>query len=195
MELEDLYQRVKRELSEERFFHSQAVSSQAKKIAPLFGADPHQAEIAGLVHDIAKEIPAERQLQYLKSRDILLSIELLDNPPVWHGITASVLLEEEWGITQEEIRSAVYYHTMGKSEMSPLEQTIFVADYTSMDRDYPDLPRIRQLLEKQPLAAISEGLRFGLESALKHHRLLIPETVAAYQYYLLKSREGKDSSR
>ncbi|HID55757.1 TPA: HD domain-containing protein, partial [Candidatus Poribacteria bacterium] len=51
---EEIVERLKGMLDEERFTHSLAVAELAAKLAERHGYDPAKAELAGLVHDCAK---------------------------------------------------------------------------------------------------------------------------------------------
>ena len=44
-------------LSEKRFYHSECVAAEAEKLAKHYGADPETAWVAGILHDIMKELP------------------------------------------------------------------------------------------------------------------------------------------
>ncbi len=140
---------IKHELSQmlslKRFQHSIAVAYQAKILAEKHGADASKAYIAGLVHDACKEIPKNEQLKIINEFGIILTDVEKKEPNIWHGYAASGYIKEKWGIADEEICSAVKFHTCGKGGMSLLEKIIFIADLTSADRDYPDAPKIREI--------------------------------------------------
>ena len=44
-------------LSDKRYHHSLCVAKEAVRLAMRFGADAEKAELAGILHDITKEIP------------------------------------------------------------------------------------------------------------------------------------------
>ena len=52
---------LKENLSKKRFVHSLNVADMSKELAELYGADEEKAYFAGLVHDIAKELPRSAQ--------------------------------------------------------------------------------------------------------------------------------------
>ena len=53
-------------LSEKRYRHSLAVSARAAELALLHGTDREKAALAGLLHDICKELPGEKQLEIIE---------------------------------------------------------------------------------------------------------------------------------
>ena len=175
---------VKRELSEKRYYHSVCVMEESVALADVMGADAHKAAVAGILHDLCKEWSHDKQLQYLKTHDILVDIQTMQNPGVWHGIVASTFMEKELEIDDPEILGAVRWHTTGKKEMNALEKTIFIADFTSKDRNYPDCDRIRALIPDRITQAMVEGFAFGLSSALSNKAGLIFDAVEGYNYYI-----------
>ena len=58
---EKLKKKLSRNLSERRYEHTLGVAYTAACLAMRFGADPLKAEIAGLLHDCAKEF-SEKEL-------------------------------------------------------------------------------------------------------------------------------------
>ena len=70
MELKEIEEYVKKELSEERFFHSQGVMKKSIELAKRFGADIDIAAKIGMAHDVAKEIPEEEKIKYCEENNI-----------------------------------------------------------------------------------------------------------------------------
>ena len=96
------------------------------------------------------------------------------------GIAHRVL--SEFGVTDEEVLSAVSYHTTGKAGMSLLEEIIYVADAIEPGRDYEDAPRLRALAEKDLHAACLEVLEFSIQDLKSSHREIDSDTLEAYTY-------------
>ena len=59
-------------LADKRYHHSLCVAKEAVRLAKRYGADEKKAELAGLLHDITKEIPADKQLKMLEGFAIIL---------------------------------------------------------------------------------------------------------------------------
>ena len=58
-------------LSEKRFYHSVCVSHEAEHLARRYGADPEQARLAGILHDIMKDLPGDEQLKLMERFGII----------------------------------------------------------------------------------------------------------------------------
>ena len=62
--LETIKEDVKKSVSEARYEHSIGTMQKAKELAELYGEDPLEAMLVGLVHDIAKEMTKEQYFLY-----------------------------------------------------------------------------------------------------------------------------------
>ena len=194
--LAELNEFASKHLSSGRYYHSQCVQRQAEKIAVRTGADIRKAAVAGLLHDICKEMPKDEQLQYMCAHDILLSNEILQNPGIWHGFVASFWIKENLNIYDDEISSAIYYHSTGKPNMSPLEKTIFLADLTSIDRDFKDAKDLRNTLDTGINPTLAYCLNFKLEHSRKNGKQPLDDSLMAYKYYseVNKNLKQEDST-
>lgn len=181
--LEEYAQQLRGILSPERYQHSVAVMEQSIYLAEQWGADVEKAAYIGLLHDVCKEKPNEWQLQYLLAHGILLDNYERKNPGIWHGPVGALFLEHEWRIIDREILDAVYYHVLGRANMTLLEQVILVADYTSADRDFHNARAVRALLPAQRLEAIFQILKRVTECNLNRGKFLLPQAVESYNFY------------
>ncbi len=112
------YKKIIRErMGDYRFSHSVNVAKEAKKLAKHYGADENKAEIAGILHDITKEMPKEQQLQIIIDSGIILDNVQLHAPKLWHGMSGSIVVRDELGIDDEDILNAIRYHTTGRAGM------------------------------------------------------------------------------
>ena len=57
MTVEDCKKIIRKRLGDYRYQHSVNVSKCAADLAEKYGADPHKAKIAGILHDATKETP------------------------------------------------------------------------------------------------------------------------------------------
>lgn len=180
-------------LSEKRYNHSVCVAREAVRLAKRYGADVKKAEIAGILHDIMKETPPEKQLKYMQEFGIMLTDTQRRTPKVWHQICGAGYIEHVLGITDEDILFAVRYHTTGRAGMSLLEKIIFTADYISADRDYNGVEEIRQQAYENLEAAMLTGLAFTVEELSQKRQPIAEDTFLAYNECCLRQKYGKDT--
>ena len=151
---------IKSMMSENRYNHCVNVSKEAVKLAKRYDGDEEKAAVAGILHDITKEMPKEEQLQIMHDSDIILDDIQKNAPKLWHGISGSVYIKKHFGIEDEDILNAICYHTTGRAGMSLLEKIIFVADFTSEERTYKGVATMRKKSRKSLEDAMLYGFKF-----------------------------------
>ncbi len=168
-------------LTPKRFHHSLEVAKQAKHLAEKYGTDPKKAYTAGLLHDILKDTDADSQLQILKEFGILLDAVEQGAKKLWHARSGAVFLEHVLGIKDKEILDPVRYHTTGRAGMTMPDIVLYLADFTSADRDYPDVDTMRTLTEQDWRAAMIYALEYTIQDLNEQNRPVHPDTIACYQ--------------
>ena len=169
------YKKIIRErMGDYRFSHSVNVAKEAKKLAKHYGADENKAEIAGILHDITKEIHA---------------------PKLWHGMSGSIVVRDELGIDDEDILNAIRYHTTGRAGMSLLEKVIFTADFTSEERTYSGVATMRKKSKKSLEEAMLYGYQFTFKDLSKRQFAIHPDEVACYNEIVLQISQTKGKNK
>lgn len=193
MQTLDEYKKIIKPLmSEYRYTHCVNVSKEAVKLAKKYGGDEQKAAIAGILHDITKEIPKEEQLQIMLDGGIILDEVQSHSSKLWHPISGSVYIRDRLGIDDEDILNAVRYHTTGRADMSLLEKIIFIADFTSSERKYSGVEKMRKLSSKSLEGAMLYGLKFTLRDLSRREMTVHPDALACYnQIVLNKPVKGK----
>ncbi len=150
----DFEKKLKTMLKPERFLHSLGVRDMAVLLAKIHGADIEKAEIAGLLHDNAKN------MDDIYGRCADLEVELdsaeRENPALVHAKLGAETAKCIFGITDSEIINAIRWHTVGRRDMSLLEKIVFVADLTERGRKFPDADKIRKIAKKDIDRAVFE---------------------------------------
>ncbi len=80
MNYKEIEKIIKQTLSEKRFKHSEGVAKRAVELAHIYKEDEKKAQLIGIAHDVAKEMPKEQALQYIKKNDIIFD-EIEKNEP------------------------------------------------------------------------------------------------------------------
>lgn len=170
-------------LTPKRYRHSLAVAEQAEHLARKYGADPEKARMAGLLHDILKDTDGDSQLQIFKDFGILLDAVEQQAPKLWHAHAGAVFLEHILGITDPDILLPIRYHTTGRAGMSLPEVVLYLADFTSADREYPDVDVMRELTERDADEAMRYALKYTIDDLNGHGKPVHPDTLACYEEY------------
>ncbi len=118
---------LKANLSEERYIHSLGTAECAKELAEKFGVNPDKAYFTGLIHDCAKNLNQIETDNIIKTHLNLEEGELC-SPKTHHAPVGAFIAKKEFGVEDEEILSAIRWHTIGKVNMTTFEKIIFLAD-------------------------------------------------------------------
>ncbi len=177
-------------LDDYRFYHSECVSECASVLAEKYGADPEKARLAGLMHDVMKNATADEHFGYIEKSGEKLTPVDISNPKVWHQISGASYLRENGIVTDEEILGAVRWHTTGKAGMTLLEKIVYVADFISADRDYPDVGVVRKLADKSLEDAMLYTSRYTVNKLASKNLPIHPATVECYNDMIINSGKG-----
>ena len=135
-----------------------------------------------------------------KSTDEMLRLALLHNIPVdeWtkehtdilHGPVAAAMLEEEWGINDNEIADAIRTHTVPEEDMSDLAKIIYLADKIEPNRKpWQGIEKIRALAYRNLDQAIEAMLQNTMGFLAKRSDEVHPSTEEIWQIYRNKIKE------
>lgn len=177
---------IKKRMSECRYLHCVNVAESAVQLARKYGADESKSKIAGLLHDITKEMPIQEQRKLIDKYGIELNEIESKTPKLWHSISGSLFVKYELGVKDEDIINAIRHHTSAAKGMTILEKVLYVADFISAERDYPGVEKIRAVAKKDLDLCVLEGLVFSIQDLVNKNSLIHPDTVEAYNELLLK---------
>ncbi|MDF2839439.1 MAG: hypothetical protein K0Q99_210 [Clostridia bacterium] len=176
-------------LSANRYMHSENTAITAERLAKNYGVDSQKAYIAGLIHDCTRELEIGTQQEMLRSLRKQVDELTYHIKELLHAHTAEYLIVDQFGINDEEIISAVRFHTTGKENMTMLEKILFLSDVVEPSRNFPGADYIRQLsmenIDEALLAAFDSSIRF----LIGKRSLIHPNTFIARNYILGQFKE------
>ncbi len=175
---------IKNRLSEHRYFHSVCVAQRAAELAEKYYQNPKKAYLAGILHDVTKEESLENQLRIISSSKIEMTEVELNTPNVYHQISGAAFVKDELKIQDKDIISGIRYHTTGKSDMTIFEAIIYLADFTSKDRNYPDVEIMRKKTDASLLEGLYYSLRYTISNLTEKGVLIHPDTLNCYNWVL-----------
>ena len=188
--LSDYRKILTEKLDDYRIYHSECVSECAAVLAEKYGADPEKARLAGLMHDVMKNADTNEHFEYIEKSGEKLTAVDYSNPKVWHQISGAAFLKESGIISDAEILGAVRLHTTGKAGMTLLEKIVYVADFISADRDYPDVGVVRRLADESLESAILYTSRYTVNKLASKNLPIHPATVECYNDMIINSEKG-----
>lgn len=181
--IEEIKEKLKGILSEERYLHSIGTMEKAVELAQKFNCDVKKAQVAGLLHDCAKCFPKDELLKY---KDNFEDCEKLSEK-TWHAPVGAIIAKKDWGVTDEEILSSIRWHTVGKIGMSEFEKIIFIADkIETRTRELEFRKKIEKALNKNNNLdeALLKSFKITIKSLLKRKLPICYQTVDVYNYLI-----------
>lgn len=180
-EKREYYKRVLRErLSDKRYRHSLCVAEEAVRLAKRYGADPELAEEAGLLHDITKEDDEFTHKELIAKRESMTELEY-ETSKLWHAMSGAAYAMLMLNVRNEDVLNAIRYHTTARAGMSLLEKVVFIADFTSADRNYKDIDIMRSKADEGLTVALRYSLGYTIRDIERHGGTVHPDTLAAYR--------------
>ena len=190
MTTEQMREKLGTLLTDHRYTHSLGVVETAVKMAQVFGADIKKTEISALLHDCAKQIPHNTQLEMCREYKIPLDEVKEKELGLLHAELGAYLAEQEFGVTDAEILDAIRYHTLGRANMTTMEKILYLADIIEPNRkDFEGLSELRELCFRDLDKALLFG--FGLTIAHTNRRghILHNQTIDAEKFIREKLRK------
>ena len=179
---------LKANLAEKRYIHILGVSDIAKNLAKLNGISEEKAEIAGLAHDVAKNLSKVKMKEIINKHNIVLSAVEENNENLWHSIIGPIEAKDKLGIQDEEILDAIRWHTTGKEHMSVLTKIIYIADMIEPSRNFEGVEDIRKVTLEDLDKGVYCGLTRSIEFLLIKNLLIDENTMRARNYFLFDSK-------
>ena len=186
MGYEEMRALLEKSLKPSRYQHSLGVAETAVFLARRFGVEQEQAQVAGLLHDCAREFRNEDLIAEAEKRLIMVGDIERQMPLLLHAYVGARLVNEKYGVSDRAVEQAIWRHTVGGAKMTDLDKIIWFADMIEPNRDYPDVERLRERaqnasLDEMMLAGLTQSISFVLQKG----GLIHPDTVIARNEILL----------
>lgn len=186
LSVDKIKEKLQSAMSIERYIHTLGVAEEAKKLAANYGNEElvKKAEFAGLLHDCAKDYPADMKRRFCKEYHINVDEIMNKQIDLVHPFLGAEVAKREYGVSDAEILEAIKWHTTGKANMSVLDEIIFIADYIEPNREsFEGIEEARSLAYENLDKAMAYILESTIEYVNKRDRALHPYSAEALNYY------------
>lgn len=171
-------------LKPSRYVHTLGVLKTAQSLATKHGCDVVKARLAALLHDCAKCIDEQEQIEICQKYGVVLTDAELSNHALIHAKCGVVIAKEKYGVTDTDILHAICYHTTGCKSMSLLDKIVYIADYIEPGRD--KAPRLQEI-RKMAMEDIDTALYYILEDTVSYlkgsNKQIDKTTFETYEFY------------
>lgn len=189
MNNDEIINKLKATLPLKRFLHSIGVADEALNLAKKYHLDEQKAYRAGLLHDCAKYIEANKAIEILLEDKEIVDEYERKNSGLLHAPLGAIIAQKEYMVKDSEILDAIRSHTTGKENMSDLEKIIYLADLIEPGRNYLGINEIK----KATYTNLNLGMLYGLEFSIKHvlskKAVVHPKAIEAWNYICINNEE------
>lgn len=169
-----------------RYYHSLEVANIALKLNEHLNLklDETVVYLASILHDCAKLYSKDKLWDILVEFKDILNLESIKNyPSIWHSFAGKKIAKDFYNINDENILSAIFYHTTGKPNMTTLEKLIFVSDYIEESRTGDYVLVARKACFKDLNYGVYIVLKQMIEYLNSNNYDICSLTLDAFNYY------------
>jgi len=178
--------RLKEVMSEERLEHSINTSKVARRLAIKYNYNADKAEIAGLLHDCAKDLDYETLRKMVLECNIKVDKIIQKIPKLLHPLAGAAIAKKEFNIQDPVILKAIKAHSTGTAQMSILDKIIYLSDKIEPLRDMAGVEEVRKMAEKDLDRAVLMALDMGLLYLISKGLVIHPISIEARNNILSK---------
>jgi predicted HD superfamily hydrolase involved in NAD metabolism len=155
---------VEASLSKPRLNHSREVARLASELCDRFHATEEKGYIAGVAHDLARELEIPEIILLAETDGAPVSPFEKAHPLLLHGRAAASILTKHTGYSDAETLQAIRDHVTGRGSMGPISRILFVADFLEPTRDFvsPEFRRrtLGLSLDEMTLAVLERKIHY-----------------------------------
>lgn len=182
MNLENIKKELKNVLQVKRYEHVIRVCDTAVRLNKdlSLGLDDKKIKLAALLHDCAKN-NEEKYFNFYREK-YNLKENIFEDFFIAHAILGEIVAKELYGVEDDEVLSAIRWHTTGTINMNLLEKLIFISDFIEPGRDFKD----SKIVETKIYENFDKGILLCLNLTIKHlidkNVIINLETIKARNY-------------
>lgn len=158
---------VRAGLSDASREHCERTAAAARALALRHGVDADDAELAGLLHDLARDMSDEDLVRAAAEHGLAVGHAETAAPYLLHGPVAAAMASTEIPGISRAVLDAIAAHTYGAVPMSDLSRVVYLADMIEPARRFDGADELRSSCEHDELA---ECFRRGYARSVRHVR-------------------------
>lgn len=179
------------QVPESRLQHILRVEKMAHELATYHQLDRTKAQLAGLMHDLAKNFKPQVLWKMANEEGLPVDEVLEAHPHLLHADVSAIVARKEFGVEDEEILQAIANHTLGTAGMDELSCAIYLADSLEPGRgNTPELESLRTLCKENLERAVWQTADYSIQHLIADKRLIHPRTISTRNWFLQKAKKG-----
>ncbi|MDK2984490.1 MAG: hypothetical protein PWQ96_132 [Clostridia bacterium] len=177
--IESINEILQEYLSEKKVKHSLNVAQTAQELAERFSVNKEDAYLAGLVHDIARDLDPQKLLKIARENNLIQHPIEEKMPIVLHANVGAFIASSRLAISKSSILQAVQKHTVAAPAMSKIDKIVYLADVIEPDRSFQGIEDLRQLAKNNLNEAFLKALEGSITYLISKRCLIHPYTIEA----------------
>lgn len=176
-----------------RLAHSLLVERTAAHLAQVYGIDLFKARAAGLLHDWSKQLSDEELIARAKAETSFAFPPGCDQEVagLLHAHIGAIDVGREFPELTADVLQAIDRHTLGASDMTPLDIVIYVADMLEPSRVYEEFDAIRAIVGTASLNEVYlECYANTMQSLFARRRYVVPQGVTIWNEMMDQERDA-----
>lgn len=161
-----------------RYKHSLATAKFAVKLAKNSKLNLKQVYLAGLLHDLTKNWPLEKQYKFLHKSNI--DYQQYNNHEL-HALSASVWLKTVYLLDDLSIIQAIAKHTNLDAKLTLLDKIVYAADKLCDGRKWIGIQSLRILIHNDFDKGFKNLVQIIYKRLKKEGKKLSPKQIAIYE--------------
>ncbi|WP_373867079.1 bis(5'-nucleosyl)-tetraphosphatase (symmetrical) YqeK [Thermobrachium celere] len=117
----------------------------------------------------------------------------INSPQILHAYVGAHIAREYFSI-DDDIFNAIYYHTVGRKDMSILEKIIFIADVIEEGRNFSGVEELRKLAFQDIDLAIIKSCELTIQYVISRGLLLHNNTVELRNSLIIKMGDKNEKN-
>ena len=170
-------------MNEHRFIHSMSVARLSYEIAKANKLkDAKKAYLAGLLHDIGKEVDEKEQVKIVKEHFPEYSDIQED---LYHQFVGAYLAEKEFGVKDEVVLEAIRFHTTANGNISKVARIVYCADKIEPTRGFDSenlINAMKSSLKDGFVAVMASNIEFYERHGIDYHNRLTNACLEQYYF-------------
>ena len=183
-DIDTIKKKLKKDVKMYRYTHSIGVSYTAICLAMKYDYDMKKAEIAGLLHDCAKDYSHKKKMKLCVKNKVIVNDIEMKSPDLVHGKVGAIIAQKKYHIEDNEILDAIRYHTTGRPNMTLLDKIIYVSDYIEPNRKQKGLEELRPLAFIDLDVCLIKILKNTMDYLEEKNRPIDSVTKDTYAFYV-----------
>ncbi|HIU64786.1 MAG TPA: bis(5'-nucleosyl)-tetraphosphatase (symmetrical) YqeK [Candidatus Avacidaminococcus intestinavium] len=195
MTIDEMKKMLEAALKYKRYTHSLAVYDTARELAKYHDADLEKVSVAALLHDCGREIPIKSNLDKAKEVGITIDFIEANQPILLHAKLGAYLAKHKYGVTDEEVLTAIAQHSTGAPQMSKTAMIVYLADLLEPSRGFFGIDEMRVLAKKDLEKTMVKAYALTIKYLLDQNLLIHPDCIYGLNELQVKFKNAAKSLR